>query len=380
MDETFAPPLGNYLVLSGAQITNVNSTTIRNGNLGSLGGSQPTGMTYVNGVCDNTGNVNAAHAQLRDTVIPTLLSEANIPSEQPSYFNDGNRIFYPGGYASNNVITLATHKTVTFDALGDAEAQFYVRVAYVLFDGGTIQLSNSAQQANIYWLVDNNVSCSTSNQLLLGNFIVNGSISLSSGTSVTGRLYTLNGAINLSSNTVAIDATPTPPVPPDPPIPPVPPEPPVPCYLKGTKILTNKGYIPIENLTPDHFVMTCGDIYGDNVINCITKYRRVKWVGQLTIKHPKNEVQPICIKHDTYGPKLPINDLYVSPDHNIILNRKLFSAASLINNKTICRINKSHRISYYHVELDRHSAIVAEGIQAESYKNVNNKFVFEKVC
>jgi len=53
-------------------------------------------------------------------------------------------------------------------------------------------------------------------------------------------------------------------------------------------------------------------------------------------------------------------------------------AKNLINNDTIFQDKDCTEVEYYHVECNRHSAIIANGLLAESYLDIdNNRKVFE---
>jgi hypothetical protein len=52
-------------------------------------------------------------------------------------------------------------------------------------------------------------------------------------------------------------------------------------------------------------------------------------------------------------------------------------ASRLVNGTTIYQDNECDDVEYYHVELDSHSAVFANGILSESYLALNNRHVFE---
>ena len=85
------------------------------------------------------------------------------------------------------------------------------------------------------------------------------------------------------------------------------------CFKEGTKILTDKGYIPIENLKIDDLVLT----YKYN-------YKAIKIIGNSKINHPA--IQNNRIKNQLYvykkenNPEL-IEDLVITGGHSILLDR-----------------------------------------------------------
>lgn len=82
---------------------------------------------------------------------------------------------------------------------------------------------------------------------------------------------------------------------------------------------------------------------------------------------------PICIKAHTFGKNLPFENLYVSPAHSLLLGGKMVRADELLNGTTIVQDNLCDQVTYYHLELDEHSSIVANGILSESYLDAKNR-------
>jgi hypothetical protein len=86
---------------------------------------------------------------------------------------------------------------------------------------------------------------------------------------------------------------------------------------------------------------------------------------------------PICITAGALGENLPIEDLYVSPGHRILTDCKMVCARDLVNGTTIFQDCDRDSVHYYHLELNKHSSIVANGVLSESYLDFNNRIVFE---
>ena len=132
------------------------------------------------------------------------------------------------------------------------------------------------------------------------------------------------------------------------------------CFLTGTSILTDKGEIAVENL-----------VIGDRVVTAEGKLEPVKWIGYQTVK--PNQVKqplrgyPILIKAGALGNNLPQRDLYVSPDHAMFFEGMLINAGALVNGTSIVKTEPQEAFTYYHVELENHALLLAEGASAESY-------------
>ena len=85
---------------------------------------------------------------------------------------------------------------------------------------------------------------------------------------------------------------------------------------------------------------------------------------------------PIRIQRDAFADGLPHRDLLVSPDHAIFVDGKLICARQLVNGSTIRQERDWTAVDYYHVELDRHAILLAEGLPAESYIDTGNSGFF----
>ena len=132
------------------------------------------------------------------------------------------------------------------------------------------------------------------------------------------------------------------------------------CFLPGTNILTDAGEKPIEELQ-----------IGDNVRTAEGKLEPIKWIGRQTVEPGKvrNPLRshPILIKQGALGNNLPHRDLYVSPDHAMFVDELLINAGALVNDISIIKTEPKETFTYYHIELDDHCLLIAEGTSAESY-------------
>jgi hypothetical protein len=144
------------------------------------------------------------------------------------------------------------------------------------------------------------------------------------------------------------------------------------CFLSGTRILTEHGEVAVEDLREGDGVIT---LDGEKLV-----VRPVRWIGHRQIDlavHPKPETMtPIRIRRDAVADNVPHRDLLVSPDHAIFLGGKLIPARMLVNGATIVEENGARTVRYFHVELDRHAVLVAEGLPAESYLDTGNRGFF----
>lgn len=144
------------------------------------------------------------------------------------------------------------------------------------------------------------------------------------------------------------------------------------CYCRGTRIATPDGETAIEALHPGDVVLTWR--------NGHTTPRPVKWIGYRRISlaaHPRPDtVAPIRIRRGAFADNMPHRDLLVSPSHAIFVDGKLVCARQLVNEATIQRAPGLTEVEYFHIELDSHAILLADGLPAESYLETGNRGFF----
>ena len=97
------------------------------------------------------------------------------------------------------------------------------------------------------------------------------------------------------------------------------------CFCRGTLILTDRGDIPVEELR-----------IGDLVRTVIGKSEEpVIGINQRQVdcsRHPKpRQVWPVRIAAGTFGHRRPVRELWLSPDHAVILAERLAVESYLDN-------------------------------------------------
>ena len=142
------------------------------------------------------------------------------------------------------------------------------------------------------------------------------------------------------------------------------------CFMPGTLIEAPDGWRAVETLRTGDLVSTVGG-----------RAMRVRWIGRQTVSRIFGDpmrVLPIRIKRSALGENLPKRDLLVSPDHALLINDVLVQAGALVNGTSIVReTNVPPTYTYYHVELDDHSLILAEGVPAETFVDNIDRLAFD---
>jgi len=141
------------------------------------------------------------------------------------------------------------------------------------------------------------------------------------------------------------------------------------CYCRGTMILTGNGEVPVEKLS-----------IGDTVITASGAARPIKWIGNRSYGGRfiigQKDILPICVKMGAISDGVPHRDLWVSPHHALFIDGVLIEAKDLVNGVSIIQADHTEHVEYYHVELDSHDVIMAEGVAAETYVDDDNRGLF----
>jgi hypothetical protein len=134
------------------------------------------------------------------------------------------------------------------------------------------------------------------------------------------------------------------------------------CFLKGTKILTPSGDRLVQDLQIGDEVQT---VTGPKTIKWIAYKKYTKEQGRAW----QDSVMPICVARFAIDDRTPHRDLYLSPLHCIFFNEALIPVMYLINEASIAQGMPSDMsaIEYYHIDLDTHEVIYAEGALVESF-------------
>jgi Hint domain len=128
------------------------------------------------------------------------------------------------------------------------------------------------------------------------------------------------------------------------------------CFLKGTHVLTSRGEIEIEKLRDE-----------DEVVTARGGHRRIKRI-QRQILELSLDHMPVRISRHALDDNTPHRDLYLSPAHCVYIDGVLIPVIDLVDGNTVARDlpEAIGEIEYYHIELETHEVIFAEGAQAET--------------
>ena len=140
------------------------------------------------------------------------------------------------------------------------------------------------------------------------------------------------------------------------------------CFAAGTRILTERGEVAVEDLHA-----------GDRVRSLILGgYAPVRWIGhrQMDLR-ASPQARPVRIAAGAFGAGLPRRDLLVSPEHALYIDGVLVPARHLVNGRSIAIDAALQSVAYFHVELPAHDVLLAEGLAVESWLDTGNRAMFE---
>jgi len=374
--------LFSYALLAGASINaapNAQYYYVDNGNWGCFAGPSyittvgPTGTSP--GQIDQTTTMASAFLDLNDLqtyitngITGNVYNVLSIGTSGATFINDGNINIW---YSPTAISITGAPMALTFDGNGDSNAQFFIVAPSIILNNVYSVLTNGAQSQNIFYCTTigstGNMSFSNSSYgtlMLDGNIIATSNIVTGGVLNYTGCLFSIEG--DISTDTISTNVTGFGDIP---------------CYCRGTKILTKNGYKVVERLKCGDEIATKG-VISDNeeYVRAPIKYEKIMWISKFSARNLTYKSWPICIKASALAPNSPNEDLFVSPGHALIVNGQIIRAKKLLNGDTIYQDKSRHRVTYYHIETEKHSVLVANNVLAESYIDVDNrdKFLFKE--
>ena len=145
------------------------------------------------------------------------------------------------------------------------------------------------------------------------------------------------------------------------------------CFTKSTLIATPYGERLVETLA-----------IGDTVSLAHGGNAAVKWIGRQTTPLSSaltDESLPVLIRAGALGENIPSQDLYVSPDHAMLVDDTLIHAHALVNGHSIVQLSTwSGDVEYYHIETERHEIILANGAPAETFVDNETRQRFDNAA
>lgn len=128
-------------------------------------------------------------------------------------------------------------------------------------------------------------------------------------------------------------------------------------FVRGTRLLTPNGYVPVEIFKP-----------GDPIIARLGIRRAVRRAGRRDVEIRCPEDWPVIVLPGAMGVGIPSRPVRLSPLHAVFVDHALVPAMHLVNGVTIRREQRA-TVSYFQIDLDRHDVLLSEGLLVENATN-----------
>lgn len=141
------------------------------------------------------------------------------------------------------------------------------------------------------------------------------------------------------------------------------------CFCAGTQIATPSGKTAVERLAA-----------GDLVLTHNGEVRPIAWVGLgrvLATRGQRSAATPVIIRKGALADNVPNHDLRVTKGHSIFIDDVLIPVEFLVNHRSILWDDRAQEVSLYHIELETHDVLIANGAPAESYRDDGNRWLFQ---
>ncbi|MEO0773115.1 MAG: Hint domain-containing protein [Pseudomonadota bacterium] len=146
----------------------------------------------------------------------------------------------------------------------------------------------------------------------------------------------------------------------------------IPCFTPGSLIATPKGPVAIETLQQGDLVHTRD--HGP---------QEVRWIGRKVLTgrdlDDAPHLQPILIRKDSIAPSVPDRDMYVSPQHRMLIENSatqlwlgeeevLVRAKHMTHKPGVAQVNAGAGVTYIHAMLDCHEVVLVDNAWTESFQ------------
>ena len=142
-----------------------------------------------------------------------------------------------------------------------------------------------------------------------------------------------------------------------------------PCFLAGTRIATPDGPVPVEHLAVGDRVVTAGGLT-----------QPIVWIGSGRVSATRGQrtaATPVIVRKGAIEDNVPDRDLRITKGHSLYVDGVLVPVECLINHRTVTWDDHAQEVSLYHIELETHDVLLANGAPAESYRDDGNRWLFQ---
>jgi hypothetical protein len=120
---------------------------------------------------------------------------------------------------------------------------------------------------------------------------------------------------------------------------------------------------------------------GDMIRTRDNGYKAISWIGSRVFLNDRSEtlqrISPIRIRAGALGQGLPARDLYLSPQHRVLVRSRiaermfgqdevLVAVKHLLALEGVDAVEDFGEVEYFHILFDQHEIVYADGLEAES--------------
>lgn len=142
------------------------------------------------------------------------------------------------------------------------------------------------------------------------------------------------------------------------------------CFVFGTHIATPDGERRVEELR-----------IGDLVTTAKGETKPILWIG--TRRYEGSFIAgnpaalPVTVTAGAFGNGLPLRDLSLSPCHALLFDNVLVPVGRLVDGSAVTQASVVESVEYFHIELEDHDMVVAEGVAAETFVDDDSRNLFQ---
>jgi hypothetical protein len=140
------------------------------------------------------------------------------------------------------------------------------------------------------------------------------------------------------------------------------------CFCIDTLIETPSGQVKVQDLA-----------VGDLVLTRRGAARPIVWIGTgavLATRGRRSAATPVIVRKGALADNVPHHDLRVSKGHSLYIDDALIPVEFLVNHRSIEWDDRAQEVKLFHIELETHDVLIANGAPAESYRDDGNRWLF----
>jgi hypothetical protein len=119
---------------------------------------------------------------------------------------------------------------------------------------------------------------------------------------------------------------------------------------------------------------------GDVVRTIDDRLQKIAWIGEGRVRATRGQrdaATPVIVRRGALADKVPYRDLRVTKGHALYIDGVLIPVEFLVNHRSILWDDHAQEVVLYHLELETHDVLRANGAPAESYRDDGNRWLFQ---